>query len=138
MKYPFPGRSPLVADDVKSRCGFCSLACSIRVSRLGPERYYISPSGVPGEYLCRYGRFGYELFAKRRRIVRPEVRRGDDRAEPTLDEARCTVAAQMKRIAGKYSPAQVAVFVSPELTNEESTWPPGSRGTGSEPTTSAP
>jgi formate dehydrogenase major subunit len=119
VKYPFPGRAPLEADETTTRCGFCSLACPIRVNRLGPERYYIRPSGVPGEYLCRYGRFGYELFAKRRRILGPEVRRGDERSEPSLGEAWRTVVDGLKRVADKYGPSKVAVFASPELTNEE-------------------
>jgi formate dehydrogenase major subunit len=119
VKYPFAGRAPLEADEAATRCGFCSLACPMRVIRLGPERYYIRPSGVPGEYLCRYGRFGYELFTKRKRITRPEIRRGSERSEPSLDEARRTVVTEMKRVADKYGPSKVAVFVSPELTNEE-------------------
>lgn len=119
VKHPFPGRAPLVTEDIETRCGFCSLACRITVKRLGPERYYVSPSGVPGEYLCRYGRFGHELFIKRKRILRPEVRRGSERCEPALEEAQRTIASEMKRIAAKYGPSRVAVFVSPELTNEE-------------------
>jgi formate dehydrogenase major subunit len=118
-KYPFAGRAALATDDVSTRCGFCSLACHVTVRRLGRERYFMEPSGVPGEYLCRYGRFGYELFLKRKRITRPELRRGSERCEPTLEEAQRTVATEMKRIAAKYGPAGVAVLVSPELTNEE-------------------
>ena len=119
VKYPFPGRSPLVTDDVATHCGFCSLACRTKVRRFGQDRYFIEPSGVPGEYLCRYGRFGYELFIKRKRILAPELRRGSDRCEPSLAEAQQAVAAEMKRAAAKYGAAKVAVFVSPELTNEE-------------------
>jgi formate dehydrogenase major subunit len=118
-KYPYPGRAALVTDDVATRCGFCSLACRVTVRRLGRERYFIEPSGTPGEYLCRYGRFGYELFLKRKRITRPEIRKGGERSEPSLEEAQRTVATQMKRISAKYGPASVAVLVSPELTNEE-------------------
>ncbi|MFH1219923.1 MAG: FAD-dependent oxidoreductase [Candidatus Eisenbacteria bacterium] len=118
-KYPFPGRAPLKTDEVATRCGLCSLGCRIKVRRFGPDRYFVVPSGVPGEYLCRYGRFGYELFIKRKRIARPEVRRGSERCEPSLSEAQSAVAAEMKRVAAKYGPSSVAVFVSPELTNEE-------------------
>ena len=119
VKYPFPGRAPLHTDVVTSHCGFCSLACPIKVKRFGDGRYYISSSEFPGEYLCRYGRFGYELFVKRKRIRGPEVRRGSEREKPDLAEARGLVVSEMKRIAEKYGPERVAVFVSPELTNEE-------------------
>ncbi len=119
VKYPFPGRAPLHTDDVASHCGFCSLACPITVKRFGEGRYYISSSGTPGDYLCRYGRFGYELFVKRKRIREPEVRRGSEREKPDLCDAQRLVVSEMKRIAGKYGPEKVAVFVSPELTSEE-------------------
>jgi formate dehydrogenase major subunit len=119
VKYPFPGRAPLHTDDVTSHCGFCSLACPITVKRFGEGRYYISSSGTPGDYLCRYGRFGYELFVKRKRIRQAEVRRGSEREKPDLCDAQRLVVSEMKRIAEKYGPEKVAVFVSPELTNEE-------------------
>jgi formate dehydrogenase major subunit len=119
VKYPFPGRAPLHTDDVTSHCGFCSLACPIKVRRFGEGRYYIASSGFPGDYLCRYGRFGYELLVKRKRIREPEVRRGSEREKPELSEAIGMVVSEMKRIAEKYGPERVAVFVSPELTNEE-------------------
>ncbi len=119
VKYPFPGRAPLRTDDVASHCGFCSLACPITIKRFGADRYYIGSSGAPGDYLCRYGRFGYELFIKRKHIKQPEVRRGSKREKPDLCDAQRLVASEMKRIAAKYGPERVAVFVSPELTNEE-------------------
>jgi formate dehydrogenase major subunit len=119
VKYPFAGRAPLTTTEATTHCGFCSLGCPIRVKRFGPDRYYIEPSGTPGDYLCRYGRFGYELFIKRKRITRPEVRSGSERSQPSIVEAQQTVAAQMKRVIAKYGPSAVAVFVSPELTTEE-------------------
>ena len=119
VKYPFPGRASLETDAVPSTCGFCSLGCPIVVKRFGDGRYFVSPSGVPGEYLCRYGRFGYELFVKRRRIRQAEVRRGTERARHDLCDAQQLIVTQMKRVAEKYGPEKVAVFVSPELTNEE-------------------
>ena len=118
-KYPFPGRAALAAEEIATRCGFCSLACRIKVRRLGPERYYVASTGVPGEYLCRYGRFGCELFIKRKRITAPEVRLGGERREVSFEEAEGVVAAEIKRISEKFGPGAVAVFVSPELTNEE-------------------
>jgi formate dehydrogenase major subunit len=119
VKYPFQGRAPLHTDDVSTHCGFCSLACPITVKRFGEGRYYIGPSGVPGDYLCRYGRFGYELFIKRKRLTAAEVRRGSERLEPELCDAQRLVVSEMKRVAEKYGPGRVGVFVSPELTNEE-------------------
>ncbi len=119
VKYPFPGRAALYTDDVETHCGFCSLACSITVKKFGDGRYFIGPSGVPGEYLCRYGRFGYELFIKRRRITSPEIRRGNLKEKADMCDAQQQIVSGMKRIANKCGADKVAVFVSPELTNEE-------------------
>ncbi len=119
FKYPFPGRASLYSEDVRTHCGFCSLACSITVRKFGPERYYIGSSGVPGDYLCRYGRFGHELFIKKKRITAPAVRSPSQKRRVELAEAQQLIVGQMKRVAEKYGPDQVAVFVSPELTNEE-------------------
>jgi formate dehydrogenase major subunit len=119
VKYPFPGRAPLHTDDVESHCGFCSLACPITVKRFGQGRYYIGSSGVPGDYLCRYGRFGYELFVKRQRILDALVRHGSERQKADLCDAQKMIVAEMRRIAEVDGADRVAVFVSPDLTNEE-------------------
>jgi len=119
VKYPFPGRAPLHTDDAASHCGFCSLGCPITVKRFGEDRYYIGPSGVPGDYLCRYGRFGYELFVKRQRIREPVIRQGSERQKAELCDAQRLIVSEMKRIAEEEGAGKVAVFVSPDLTNEE-------------------
>lgn len=119
VKYPFPGRASLETEDVRTYCGFCSLACPITVKKFGDDRYYIGPSGVPGEYLCRYGRFGTELFIKKRRIQAPELRKGHNKVKIDFARAGEEIVSGMKRVIDKYGPDQVGVFVSPELTNEE-------------------
>ncbi|MBN1885173.1 MAG: FAD-dependent oxidoreductase [Candidatus Krumholzibacteriota bacterium] len=119
VKYPFAGRASLATVDVPTHCGFCSLACPITVKRFGDGRYYIGPSGTPGEYLCRYGRFGHELFVKRARIAAAGIRDGSGRrAVETCDAHRRIVAGMRAAVAAGGADA-VAVFVSPELTSEE-------------------
>jgi formate dehydrogenase major subunit len=119
VKYPFPGRACLDTEDEPTHCAFCSLACSITVKKFGPGRYYIGPSLIPGDYLCRYGRFGHELFIKRKRLVSPEIRRGSEIQTGDLCEAEQLVVFGMRRVASKYGASRVGVFVSPDLTNEE-------------------
>jgi formate dehydrogenase major subunit len=119
MKYPFPGRASLDTDDVQTNCSFCSLACPIVIKKFGDSRYYIRPSGVPGEYLCRYGRFGHELFVKQNRITASEVRSGSERHKVEMRQAQQLIVSGMRKVADKYGSDKVAVFVSPELTNEE-------------------
>jgi formate dehydrogenase major subunit len=118
-RYAFPGRASLVSSDAPARCGFCALGCPVTVRRFGGDRYAVASSGVPGEYLCRYGRFGPELFAKRDRIVRPLVRQDGERREADFTEAFRRIAERLRAAASRHGPGAVAVLVSPELTNEE-------------------
>jgi formate dehydrogenase major subunit len=119
VKYPFPGRACLETSQVETSCAFCSLACPIMVRKFGEGRYFVGPTGVPGDYLCRYGRFGHELFIKRRRISGPLVREGNVGRKTGMSEAQRDVITGIKRVADKYGPESVGVFVSPDLTNEE-------------------
>jgi formate dehydrogenase major subunit len=118
-KYAFPGRAALHTDTTPSHCAFCSLGCAITVNRLSEDRYFVGPSGVPGAYLCRYGRFGAELFLQSPRLVAPTMRTGMTGATTTLEEACRRAAAGLRAVAEKHGPESVAVWVSPELTNEE-------------------
>ena len=87
--------------------------------RFGDGRYAIAASGVPGEYLCRYGRFGYERFVKPKRLTQPLLRTGSATVEVGFDVAYHRAADGLRKIAAEHGPQSVAVFVSPELTNEE-------------------
>ncbi|MCD6380514.1 FAD-dependent oxidoreductase, partial [bacterium] len=119
IKYPFPGRASLYTEDVESHCAFCSLACPITVSKIGEKRYFIGSSGVPGDYLCRYGRFGYEIFVKKKRIENPELRGVNAAKDVDIDTALRMLVSGMKKAAEEFGPDKVGVFVSPDLTNEE-------------------
>lgn len=119
IKYPFPGRACLHTEDVQSHCALCSLCCPITVKSFGSNRYFIASSGTPGDYLCRYGRFVNELFIKKRRIVEAQARKGNEIHSIDLCEAQRSVAEKLRSVAEKHGAASVAIFVSPELTNEE-------------------
>lgn len=119
MKYPFNGRACLDTEDIPSRCGFCSLGCEITVRNFGDHHYFIKSGGEPGDYLCRYGRFGNELFIKEGRMKNPVAREGGGYRALSFTEANETIVKKMREAAGEFGPDKVAVFVSPELTNEE-------------------
>jgi len=118
-KHPFPGRACLATESIASHCAVCSLGCAITVERFGDGRYAIGPSGAPGEYLCRYGRFGHERFVKPRRIARPLLRAGGAASEVDFEAAYQRVVAGLRKVAGEQGPESLAVLLSPELTNEE-------------------
>jgi len=119
VKYPFPGRACLDHEATVTHCALCSVGCRITVRAFGGDRYYIDNSGEPGDYLCFYGRFANDLFINRRRLLKPAVREGLARAEVTYREAYERVAGGLREVVRAHGPQSVAVFVSPELSNEE-------------------
>ncbi len=119
IKYPFPGRAALYTDVVETSCAFCSLACAMNVRKFGEDRYFTTTPDGAGEYLCRYGRFGQELFIRHKRITSAMMRSGNRRETIDICRAQQETVSGLLSIAGKYGPEKVGVFVSPELTNEE-------------------
>jgi formate dehydrogenase major subunit len=119
VKYPFPGRACLDYEETATHCALCSVGCAIKVNNFSPDRYFIAPSGRPGDYLCFSGRYANNLFLRRKRLLKPLCREGVGHTEVTYRSAYAQVAEGMKRAAAEYGPESVAVFVSPELSNEE-------------------
>ncbi len=119
VKYAFPGRACLLLSEVKTHCAMCSLGCPITVKKFGDDRYFIAGSGKPGDYLCRYGRFGIELFLRQKRLARPLLRANGSREETGFDEAFRRIVDSMKAAVAKHGPESVAVFISPGRVNEE-------------------
>jgi formate dehydrogenase major subunit len=119
VKFPYPGRSCLPYESRESRCSLCSILCPVRVRSHGPSRYYITSSGRPGDYLCRYGRFANELYIRNRRVSAAEVRRGTSRQAADVCTASREAVEGLKKAAAAHGPGTVAVFVSPEATSEQ-------------------
>jgi formate dehydrogenase major subunit len=119
IKNPFPGYACMPYEEVSTNCAFCSLGCGIRVRKYGDKRFFITSSGVPGEYLCRHGRFGNELFAKLPRLTESSIREGAKRTPARFKDACRDINNSMRKAVSKYGADKVAVFVSPDLTNEE-------------------
>jgi formate dehydrogenase major subunit len=119
VKYPFPGRAALYDEVVETNCAFCSLACEMIVRKFGEDRYYTTTPDRAGAYLCRYGRFGQELFIRQKRLTAPLMRSGSKRENVDMCGAQQEIVSGLLSIAGKYGADKVGVFVSPELTSEE-------------------
>jgi formate dehydrogenase major subunit len=68
---------------------------------------------------CRKGRFGYGHVQSEERLRRPLLRAGRELQETSLDEALRYSGMRLKELTRRYSGDQIAVFVSPRLTNEE-------------------
>jgi len=119
IKYPFPGRASLDTEAEKTYCGFCSIGCPISVKHISEERYYVESSGKPGDYLCHYGRFGIELFIKGKRLVIPRIREGVQHKRIPYRDAYSLAVKGLKEVKEKHGADSIAVFVYPELSNEE-------------------
>jgi formate dehydrogenase major subunit len=118
-KYAFAGRACLETTDVKTHCAFCSIGCETTVRNFGDNSYFITSSGQAGDYLCRYGRFGSELLIQSDRITSARLRAGAEYRDVDTTEAATSIIEKMKAAATEHGADKVAVFVSPELTNEE-------------------
>ena len=119
VKYPFPGRAALETENHETHCAFCSLACPITARCFDDGHYSITSSGQAGDYLCRYGRFGYERFVKQKRMHAPLLRSGSTSTETDFSAAYQRIVAGFRAAIEKHGAESVAVFASPELTNEE-------------------
>lgn len=115
---PGPFRT-LRADSV---CDGCSAGCRlsyevsgsilVRASRAGGD-------GASGGNPCRRGRFGHALVQSKDRLRSPLLRVGREMQDAGLHEALRYAGMRLKELSRRYSGDQVAVFVSPRLTNEE-------------------
>ena len=119
IKLPFPGRCDLPVVKGESRCGYCSLTCPIISKKYSDRHYFIRSSVVPGEYICRFGRFGSELFIRQPRLEKPLLRQNGRLQDSDWPTVSGHIVESLRKIAAKYGPESVAVFASPELTNEE-------------------
>ncbi|MFH1728595.1 MAG: FAD-dependent oxidoreductase [Pseudomonadota bacterium] len=119
VKYPFPGRADLKVDKIDTHCGFCSIGCPITVNKISNDNYYITARQDKENYLCKFGRFGYELFIKSDRTMNPQMRVGNEIREISWEKAFENTSKMFKQVITEHGNDSVAVFVSPELTTEE-------------------
>ncbi len=117
-RFPFNGCASIPAEDIKSNCGFCSLNCQMTVSKYSDRRYFISSTGYKEDYLCRFGRYGNELFIRKERIDKPVMRPVSRGSAPSVEEACMRTCEGLQAVVNKHGTDSVAVFVSPEVTNE--------------------
>jgi formate dehydrogenase major subunit len=119
VKYPFRGRACLEYEATATHCALCSVGCAITVKDFSGDRYFIENSGTPGDYLCFYGRSANDLFINRARLLKPVIRGGLAHVEVTYRKAYERVVEGLREAVRSHGPQSVAVFVSPELSNEE-------------------
>jgi NADH-quinone oxidoreductase subunit G len=113
-----------------SICPGCSRGCNIeihfnehfnpryhdqRVHRLKPR----FNEAVNGRWICDAGRYAYHAIDDPSRLKRPIVKRNGEFREASWAEALSGVAASLKAVLNEYGPSGAAIWVSPQMSNEE-------------------
>ncbi|MFH1016594.1 MAG: FAD-dependent oxidoreductase [Pseudomonadota bacterium] len=127
-KVPLAKPGPWKTEAVESVCAYCGVGCSLSYDVYGSTLVKVSKSrndgdtlkGVPlGGNHCKRGRFGYNYVQAPDRLVKPKIRAGRELQDTTREDVADHTAMRLKELIRKYSGSQIAVFVSPRMTNEE-------------------
>lgn len=125
-KLPLAKPGPWKTTRVESVCHYCSAGCRLGYEVSGATLVQVSRaedvvggSADAGGNHCRKGRFGYGHVQSAERLRAPLLRVGRELQETTLDEALRYSGMRLRELTRRYSGDQIAVFVSPRLTNEE-------------------
>jgi formate dehydrogenase major subunit len=103
-------------------CSYCGVGCRLSHEVYGGTLIGVSrlDEGPPthGNH-CRKGRFGAHYVQSPERLLRARIRPGREQQEATIDEAVQFAGLRLRDATRRLSGKEIAVFVSPRLTNEE-------------------
>jgi len=119
---PLAKPGPWKTEPVPSVCGYCGVGCRVDYESFGDTLVKVGrneANGVTFGNHCRKGRFGFNYVLAHERLLRARVDDGSGQYDATVDGGIGYAAVRLKELARKYSGAEMAVFVSPRLTNEE-------------------
>ncbi len=113
---------PWKSESVPTVCHYCGVGCRLNFeyygeTLLGAAR--AEDSAVTCGNYCRKGRFGFHWVQDRERLAVPRVRGGREQQPTSLDDALAFTAGRIKDLKRRVSGREIAVFVSPRLSNEE-------------------
>ena len=106
---------------VESTCQDCAVGCRITIdsSRNEVLRYNgVDSEAVNWSWLCDRGRFGFEAVGAPARLIRPQVREGDELVDVRWTEALTAAARAIRAGLDRSGPEGVAVIGGSRLTNE--------------------
>jgi len=119
---PLAKPGPWVTDKVPSVCHYCGVGCRINYDTFGDTLVKVSRNEgneVTFGNHCRKGRFGFNYVHAADRLTNGRVRPGRELQDAPVDEALGYAALRLRELSRKYSGKEMAVFVSPRMTNEE-------------------
>lgn len=115
--YLFKNR-PWNLESEKTVCGLCSCGCTVSIDYEGNEVFRMNEmpeEGVNHGYLCAKGRFGFDFMNSVKRELEAKITVGGESKTAAVAEAVEYASEKLKSV----KPEEVAVVVSPRLTNEE-------------------
>ena len=119
---PLAKAGPWTTTAVTSTCHYCGIGCELELQASGDT--FVTPARVEngrttlGNH-CGRGLFGFEYVQAADRLLAARVRSGRELSKTTLDDAIQYAGMRLRELAGRVRPEEIAVFVSPRLTNEE-------------------
>lgn len=122
QRLPLAKPGPWKTESTESVCHYCGVGCRIDYDTFGDTLVKVSRhehNDVTFGNHCRKGWFGFNFVHAHDRLLTARVHNGQAATEVPLDEALDHAALRLKELSRKYSPREIAVFVSPRLTNEE-------------------
>jgi predicted molibdopterin-dependent oxidoreductase YjgC len=122
MRLPLAKPGPWASTSVPSVCHYCGVGCQLNYEAYGDSLIKVSrreDNPVTAGGHCKKGLFGFEYVQGRDRLVRAKIRPGRELQDATLEDAINYAGMRLKELLRRHTPDEIAVFVSPRLTNEE-------------------
>ncbi len=121
-KIPLAKPGPWPTKPVPTVCDSCGTGCRLNYEIFGDSLVKASRldgDGPTSGNHCRKGRFGYGYVQDPDRLRTARIRAGRELQDAFLEDALTHTALRLKELRRKYSGSEMAVFVSPRMTNEE-------------------
>ncbi len=112
---------PWACAPVPTVCDYCGVGCRLNFDTHGDTLVKVSrrEEGPTSGNHCRKGRFGSSYVQSAERLRGAAVRVGRELQETSVEDALSHAAMRLKELRRKYQPDEMALFLSPRLTNEE-------------------
>jgi formate dehydrogenase major subunit len=122
QKLPLAKPGPWKTSRVPTVCHYCGVGCRLEYDIFGDTVVKVARSEhntiTYGDH-CRKGRFGFSHVHAPERLAQPRIRAGRALQETTIEDALGYTAMRLKEFTRRFSGREMALFLSPRLTNEE-------------------
>ena len=122
QKIPLAKPGPWKTTSVPTVCHYCGVGCTMNYDVFGDTLVKVSRDETnvgTGGHHCVKGRFGFAYVHAPERLSTGKIRSGRETADAPVGEAITHAAERLREMSRRVSGREVAIFVSPRLTNEE-------------------